>query len=234
MLSNTPDNIFLQKLLAKIALRCPGGALPSTYLVWDTETGGADIYEDRIVQFGFCFVMNGEVCDRMSFYVKRPLDFKMHPKALAAHGITVEKLQAEGLEPAEAFGIVHQLFTNWRAAGHMFMGHNVMAFDTPMFELEAKLLGLPWHFNENEQIDTGMIVKGTRLPFYINDNDSLRSYYVRVSEVVRRGLFWSLDRYCIDAYNLHAHGVDPKAAHDASNDCYATHCLFKELNSGIA
>ena len=55
MLSNKPENYFLQKLLARIAWRCPGGHLPSTYLVFDTETGGTDLYSDRIIEFGFCF-----------------------------------------------------------------------------------------------------------------------------------------------------------------------------------
>jgi exonuclease I len=234
MLSNNAENLFLQKLLAKIARRCPGYVLPSTYMVWDTETGGTNVADDMIVQFGFCCVADNEVKDKISYYVKCPPGYQMSPGAVAIHGITPEKLEKEGVSHAEGYEIAHQLFENWRRAGHMFMGHNCLAFDTPIFELGARRLGMEWKFRENEQLDTGMLVKASRLPHDIKDDESLRSFYVKVSEVKRRGLYWSLDRFCIENYKLHQHGVTATGAHDAGNDCFATHCLYKEFNSGIA
>ena len=103
MLSNKPENHFLQKLLARIAQRCPGGRLPSTYLVFDTETGGTDLYSDRILEFGFCFVIDNVVKEKMSFLVKRPRDFVITEGAFKAHGITHELLEREGVEPLQAF-----------------------------------------------------------------------------------------------------------------------------------
>ena len=204
--------------------------MPDTYLVFDTETNGTDIYRCKILQIGLCFVKKGEVIDRMAFYVKRSTDVPIPPEAQRVHGITHEKLAAEGLEPSEVIPMVCENFTKWREQGFMFVGHNIMAFDAPLFELESKALDVPWKFQDNEIVDTGMLVKGSRLEMFFRDDvETLRSFYRRTSEIKAKGIYWSLDRYCVDAYGLASYGLDRSKMHDAGEDCVATHFLLAEM-----
>lgn len=221
---------ILSRLLGEVARRCSGGSLPDTYLVFDTETNGTDVYRCKILQVGLCFVRKGEIIDRMAFYVKRGTDVPIPPEAQRVHGITHAKLASDGIEPAEIIPLVCEHFTKWREQGHMFLGHNILAFDAPLIELESQLLGVPWKFRDNEIVDTGMLVKGAQLEmFFRDDAENLRSFYRRVSEVRAKGVYWSLDRHCIDAYGLATYGIDKSKMHDAGEDCVATHFLLSEI-----
>lgn len=221
---------ILGRLLSEVAKRCHDRRLPDTYLVFDTETNGTDPYSCKMLQIGLCFVRDGKVLDRMAFYVKRGKEVVIPPEAQRVHGITHEKLAAEGIEPSELIPMVSEHFKKWREQGGSFVGHNILAFDAPLFELESKLLSAEWHFGDNEIVDTGMLVKGARLEmFFRDDAETLRSFYKRVSEVRAKGVYWSLDRYCIDAYGLSTYGIDKSKMHDAGEDCVATHYLLLEM-----
>jgi DNA polymerase III epsilon subunit-like protein len=221
---------ILGRLIGEVARRCPGGKVPDTYMVFDTETNGTDVYRCKILQVGLCFVKKGEIIDRMAFYVKRGTDVPIPPEAQRVHGITHAKLAAEGIEPAEVIPMVCENFAKWREQGHMFLGHNILAFDAPLIELESQQFGVPWKFRDNEIVDTGMLVKGAQLEmFFRDDAENLRSFYRRVSEVRAKGVYWSLDRHCIDTYGLATYGIDKSKMHDAGEDCVATHFLLSEI-----
>lgn len=217
------------RLLEQVAKRCPGGNLPDTYLVFDTETGGFSPQQDRIVQAGFCFVRGHKLVDRFGFYIHRP-DYRMSDGAINVHKITHEKLAAEGIPVADAVPLLVQTLSDWRKGGGMFVGHNMVNFDAPFVEYESAIFRNEFKFGPNEIIDTGMLVKGALLNMeFRNDQEDMRSFYKRVSEVRARGVHWSLDRYCYDAYDLGKYGVARDNAHDAAVDCELTHWLLQEL-----
>jgi DNA polymerase III epsilon subunit-like protein len=219
----------LQRLLQETAARCPGGKLPDTYLVFDTETSGVDPYNDAILQFGFCVVSNRRMADRFAYIARRPPELRIAPEAVRVHGIDHARMQKEGVAPSELLPLVFDTMEAFRANGFLYAGHNMVSFDAPFLEREAMLFGRPFKFGDNEILDTGMLVKAARLGMYFNPSDTLRSFSRRVSEVRAKGVYWSLDRYCYDAYNLGRSGIKKGDAHDASVDCLLTHTLLETL-----
>ena len=220
----------MTKLWPQINRRLPGGKVPDTYVVFDTETSGLKTNEIGILQMGLVFVVQGQVVERMSVLVKRPQGFKIDPRAEEVHHISWAKLDQDGLPPEVIFPLVVEQLESWRKDGAVFVGHNLMNFDAPFLEYETTILGCPFRFRDNEVVDTGMLVKAAQLDmFFRNEQESLRSFYKRVSEVRRSGLYWSLDRYCFDAYNLQKYGIKRCDAHDAGVDCELTHYLLNEL-----
>lgn len=219
----------MQRLFSEFAARCPGGALPDTYLVFDTETSGTDPAKDAILQFGFCVVQGRKAVDRFAFLCKRP-GVHIHPEAQKVHGITPERLDREGLDAAELVPHIVETLETYRRNGCMFVGHNMMSFDAPFLERECRFHGREFKFNDNEIFDTGALVKAARLGMYFDPNDTLRSFAYRVAGVRRKGCHWSLDRYCYDAYGLgERSGIKKSDAHDAGVDCFLTHHLLEAL-----
>ncbi len=217
------------RILEEIAKRCPGGKLPDSLCWWDTETSGVDRYQDRALQYGFGFAHQGKLINRFSQLVRRP-GLYIHPEATKVHGITQERLDREGCDANWFVHEVTNIFSDWRRSGKMFGGHNLMAFDAPMYELESKIQNCPFKFGDNEIIDTGMIVKSAQLGMFMRDNESLRDFYIRVSEVRARGIYWSLDRHCYETFELERRtGIKKGQAHDAEIDCVLANGVLEAL-----
>ncbi len=149
--------------------------------------------------------------------------------AANVHGITTERMNREGMPAKDFLPDVYETFMAYRKAGLMVVGHNMVAFDAPLLEMELRRSGFDFKFQPDEIIDTGMLVKASRLSMYFDQNDSLRDFARRVAEVRARGIYWSLDRYCYDQYDLGRSGIRKDAAHDAANDCALTHCLLETM-----
>jgi len=219
------------ELMSEVAKRCPNGVLPESYLVFDTETSGANPADDFILQYGFGVVRDGKLVDSFALLVKRGKEVKIHPKAIAVHGITHEQMAIEGMDPKEAFVEVLATFEHYRRMGMMFVGHNMIAFDAKLFENEARRYGSDFTFGDNEILDTGAIVKGAQMGNYFDPRHSIREWAYKVLAVKARGVFWSLDRYCFGEFKLAEYGLNKDAAHDAGYDCKLTHyvlCRLKE------
>jgi len=230
----------MDRLLTEMAKRCPRAKLPDTYMVFDTETNGTQIGSSRILQYGFCHVEGRKVLKSYSFLVNHGPDLNIPEGAFKVHGIDVKKTMAEGVPFKEIVHRIVELFEDWQKAGAMFVGHNMMAFDAPLFERECGRAERPFKFGENEILDTGMLVKAIQLGMTFRLNDTLRSFGKWVSNVRARGVYWSLDRYCYAQYKLkELSGIDKDAAHDAAVDCLLTHYLLERLrgareNPGVA
>jgi DNA polymerase III epsilon subunit-like protein len=113
----------------------------------------------------------------------------------------------------------------------MIVGHNMFNFDIPFLTATAQRFGLNLGFRQDEQLDTGLLVKAMQLRMYPGTDERLYNYYRRVGDL-RAGVKWSLDRYCIQRFGLDKkHDVDALKAHDAGYDCFLTHLLLKELNA---
>ena len=220
----------MKRLFTETALRCPYGRMPDTYLVFDTETSGTDPYRDCVLQYGFCVVEKRKKVNRFAFIVKRPPHFVIAPAALKVHHIDQARIQKEGIEPEVLIPEIAQTLQDYRKHGCMFVGHNMISFDAPFFERESKQYGCEFNFGPNEIVDTGMLVKASRLGMYFDPTDSIRSFARKVSEVHARGIYWSLANYCFEAYALGKRsGISTDEAHDASVDCELTHHLLEVL-----
>lgn len=220
----------MKELLLEIAKRCPGGALPDDYLVFDTETSGVDVATDRILQFGFVLVRGRQIMDQYSFLARRTRqEVTIHPDAIKVHGIDYDKLEREGIPPAEVIATVIDLFETARKHGMMFVGHNIASFDAPMFERECTVSGKDFRFGDHEVLDTGMIVKAAQMRGYFDPSLSLKAWARRVAEVRARGIYWNLDRYCTEKFKLMEGGK--VKAHDAMADCILTHRLLEKLRT---
>jgi DNA polymerase III epsilon subunit-like protein len=220
----------MNALLEETAKRCPAGSLPDTYMVFDTETNGTSISSSRILQYGFCCVENRKIVKKDSFLVNHGPDLDIPVGAFNVHGISVERTLAEGVPFEECVPRLVEMFESWRKRGLMFVGHNMMAFDAPLFEQECTRVKKPFKFNENEIVDTGMMVKAYQLGMSYRMNDTLRSFGKWVSGVRAKGVFWSLDRYCYEHFKLQEiSGINKEDAHDAGVDCMLTHFLLERL-----
>jgi DNA polymerase III epsilon subunit-like protein len=201
-------------------------------MVFDTETNGTQISSSRILQYGFCCVENRKIVKKESFIVNHGPDLEIPKGAFDVHGISVERTLAEGVPFTECVERLANMFKEWRKLGLMFVGHNMMAFDAPLFEQECIRAKSPFKFDENEIVDTGMMVKADQLGMSYRLNDTLRSFGKWVSNVRARGVFWSLDRYCYEEYKLREiSGINKEDAHDAGVDCMLTHFLLERLRS---
>lgn len=219
----------MSRVLEEVSKRCPGGKLPETYLVMDTETSGIDLYKDRAIQYGFCFVHKGKVTNTFAQIVNRA-GLVIPIGAYKVHGIDNVKMASEGIDPKWFVQEVSKILTDWRSTGNMFVGHNIMAFDAPMFELESTIQGCPFKFEANEVVDTGMLVKAAQLGMYMDGRESLRDFYRRVAEVRAKGVYWSLDRHCYPKYDLERRtGISKDSSHDAGVDCVLSHAVLEAL-----
>lgn len=222
----------MRALLTETAKRCPSGFLPDTYMVFDTETNGTNISSSRILQYGFCCVENRKIVKKDSFIVNLGPDLDIPEGAFKVHGISVKKTLDEGVPFEQCVPRLVSMFEAWRSKGLMFVGHNMMAFDAPLFEQECFRAKSPFKFHENEIVDTGMMVKADQLGMSYRVNDTLRSFGKWVSGVRARGVYWSLDRYCYDHFKLKdISGIHKEDAHDAGVDCMLAHFLLERLRA---
>jgi DNA polymerase III epsilon subunit-like protein len=220
---------MMKELLAEVAKRCPFGRLPDNYVVFDTETTGVRPSFDYVLQYGFCFVIERRQVDSFAQIIKRRHAIPLTSRAVEIHGITPERMAYEGVDPSAVVPSITNTFEAYRQKRFMFVGHNLMAFDAPLFERECLGLGVPFQFRDDEVIDTGMLVKAAQLKLRFHPGETLGCFYRRVSGIIARGVFWSLDKHCIKTYALDKCGVDCDKAHDAAVDCQLTHHLFEKL-----
>jgi DNA polymerase III epsilon subunit-like protein len=218
----------MHRLLIETAARCPGGILPDNYIVFDSETTGTDPFSARVVQYGLCIVRARKPCAPVVQIVRHE-GLQIPKQASDIHGITTERMLAEGTDSKEFLAEILQTLKMYEDAGYVLVGHNAVAFDAPLFEMEARRHNLDFRFHENSVIDTGALVKASQLRMYYEPSDTLRNFARRVAEVRAKGVFWSLDRYCYHMYKLERSGVSKEQAHDAGSDCLLTHFLFECL-----
>lgn len=96
----------------------------------DTETGGLNPHEDSILSFGAALIYDGAIVD--TFYTLiREEKIIVNPAALKINGLSVEKVQAEGVPPLMAVKkLVAFLNKNGLKKNVQFAAHNA-PFDMP-------------------------------------------------------------------------------------------------------
>ena len=189
-----------------------------SYLAFDFETSGLDPRSERIIQVGFCEVVEGEVLDTGGWLVNQSV--RISREAVAVHGITAEKMSAEGIEPRESLTRLFEMMAKAPAC----IGHNIHRFDIAFMNTEASRLGMPAPASR-DYIDTAALFKGWKLGSRKRLRESHGEYAERVLSMRVRGLKFSIPA-CVKALGVDA---DLSDAHDAARDAHLTHLIFQRL-----
>jgi DNA polymerase III epsilon subunit-like protein len=186
------------------------------------------------MQFGFCVVINRKVQSNFAIMINHGAGLQIHPGAFKAHGIDHARMAREGIPPEEGLKIIFDTFAAYKKNRFVFVGHNLLNFDVPFFERESRMAGAPVTFDSNEVLDTGMIVKAAQLGMHFSPNDTMRSFFKRVSGVRAKGVYWALDKHCYDTFSLGQRaGVSKEQAHDAGVDCLLCHHTLEALRERV-
>jgi DNA polymerase-3 subunit epsilon len=148
-------------------------------IIFDTETTGLDSREDRIIEIGGIELKDHFPTGRTIHLFINPEGRKVHPDALAVHGITDEFLSDKPVfsalvdEILEFFGDAH------------WIAHNAM-FDMGFINAEFARLGLP-PVDNTRVIDTLQIAR-RKHPMGPNSLDALcRRYGIDNSHRLKHG-----------------------------------------------
>lgn len=230
----------LKEIVRRLAKteKWPNNKLPCDYLCLDTETTDTNVTAGNIVQIGLCAVKDCKIVhefgdqDYMSFTIKLPKEaFAGKEAAIAVHGIDYEKAQRTGLEPTEAYKLLHDILVEALARGMMVCGHNLYSFDIPFFTNEMAKMGITFKFGQNQVVDTAMLVKAMQIGILPGEDETSFSYWSRVYSFRAKGIYFNLDRYCMARFNLgEKYGASKEHAHNAGYDCWLSHLLVAEMN----
>lgn len=148
-------------------------------IIFDTETTGLDSREDRIIEIGGIELDNHFPTGRTLHLYINPGDRKVHPDALAVHGITDEFLSDK---PAFA-DVAEQIMSFFEGA--KWIAHNA-TFDMGFINAELGRLGMP-AIAPSEVIDTLSLAR-RKHPMGPNSLDALcRRYGIDNSHRTKHG-----------------------------------------------
>ncbi len=148
-------------------------------IIFDTETTGLDSREDRIIEIGGIELDNHFPTGRTLHLYINPGDRKVHPDALAVHGITDEFLSDK---PAFA-DVAEQILSFFEGA--KWIAHNA-TFDMGFINAELGRLGMP-AIAPSEVIDTLSLAR-RKHPMGPNSLDALcRRYGIDNSHRAKHG-----------------------------------------------
>lgn len=137
-------------------------------IIFDTETTGLESKQDRIIEIGGVELMNHFPTGRTLHLYINPGDRKIHPDALAVHGITEEFLKDKPLFADVAKEIL-EFFD-----GAKWIAHNA-TFDMGFVNAELDRLGMPPI--PNEQVLDTLAMARRKHPMGPNSLDALCRRY---------------------------------------------------------
>lgn len=148
-------------------------------IIFDTETTGLDSKNDRIIEIGGIELINHFPSGRTFHVYINPDGTKIHPDAMAVHGITEESLKGK---PVFA-GIVDGLVEFFEGA--KWIAHNA-SFDMGFINAEFARLGMP-PVPQEQVIDTLQLAR-RKHPMGPNSLDALcRRYGIDNSHRTKHG-----------------------------------------------
>eukprot|EP00741_Cyanophora_paradoxa_P005079 tig00000851_g4921.t1 len=114
---------------------------PEEFVAWDLETTGLDLRSDEILSIGAVRFRGGHPTECFSTLVALPEGWRgrIHPEALAKHGITAEKVQGA----PSASEAIKALVDFAGPAGTFVVGHRIAKFDAPLLLAAAGRAGVP-------------------------------------------------------------------------------------------
>lgn len=228
-----------------------GSAFPDSYFCFDVETSGFSREKDLILEWGHCLVDDRKVSDRNSILLNWyesdvvPADWLTQRLAtlsrdMALDGrswnITAERIRDEGVPPKEGLRFIHELLSTIHNQGLFMVSHNGWNFDVPMIQNHLSMdLGIDFEFDPARLIDTGSLEKASQLipnhpEAMPQANETLEVYCKRISAWRAKGVFYNLDRHCLQKYKLATkHNIDESMMHSAGQDAWVLHLLMEEF-----
>ena len=224
--------------------------VPDNVAYLDIETTGLEPMSDKIWQVAIKHCKSGSVTDYngiISLTEKErnsaKFEVERRSKLLIEDGIpediakmVVRESFFKQLDTGKPAAVVlretHDILSRLHSEGCLFVGHNFIRFDIPFLEFAMTAQGLPFTFESNKSIDTGMLIKSARLRWCKLDTETAKQFYLRVADVRAKGLYYALERFCVPAMKLDIrYGVDVSKSHDALYDCWVTQLVFNEIVS---
>ena len=128
----------------------------------DTETGGLDATLCSLLSLGLVVWENGEMLGSMELFIAEP-EILIETEAQLVHGLTIEKLRACGISPAEAVARIEaflaQHFILGTAGAVPLAGHNV-GFDIAFLRRLYRLGGRDYdRIFSHRTLDTAGILR---------------------------------------------------------------------------
>jgi DNA polymerase III subunit epsilon len=180
------------------------------YVVADTETSGLFDYskpadadgQPRMAQLALCVLREDLSIERHASFLIKPDGWVMNEETAKIHGLTQERLEAEGEDISQALGLYNALLDE----GYIVIGYNV-SFDLKMMRAELRRAGLPDRFESTSSIDCMRPMEKV----------------CKIAKANGKGL--KLPKL-IEAYE-HCFGVTIEGAHDALQDARACAAIFR-------
>lgn len=128
------------------------------YFVFDVESGGIDVFKDRVVQFfGATADKNGNLIDTWEIFINPGVDIAQ--EAIDVHGFSNEFLKGNGKPPHVAFEEIRNLFLQHR---HLKIVAFNMNYDLSILDAEMKRHNTSvtfgkW-FEENAKLIDGLVI----------------------------------------------------------------------------
>lgn len=129
-----------------------------TYFVWDVESTGTNVFEDRIVQFfGATADSQGNLLDTWEFFINPGVP--VPEEAAAVHGFDDDFLAENGMEPYGALNYIRNLFLSERDLIQVAFNMN---YDLSIIDAEMKRHGVSDNFGawfaENAKLVDGLVI----------------------------------------------------------------------------
>lgn len=131
---------------------------PPKYFVWDVESTGINVFEDRIVQFfGATADANGTLLDTWEFFINPGVP--VPAEAAAVHGFSDDFLAKNGDDPEKTLIRIKYLFSEKRDLIQVAFNMN---YDLSIIDAEMKRHGVSdnfgsW-FSENGKLVDGLVI----------------------------------------------------------------------------
>lgn len=108
------------------------------YLVFDAETGGIDVHQDRIVQWFMATADDdGNLIEEFQWFINPGVPIA--EESIAVHGLTNEWLEEQGRDPHEALTEIAQTFRDNLDLIHVAFN---LAFDLSILDAEFRRHGI--------------------------------------------------------------------------------------------
>jgi hypothetical protein len=245
---DTPNGIGkILLILTDSALSRYATGLPDSYVCYDTETDGCDSYA-KLVEWGHVVVKDRKVVSQTSvvlnWYSVPGIDHRQFTNRLLniqesmrdkgkTWRLTPDYVQANGVNPHAALKSAHNFLVSAIEKRVPLVTHNGWAFDLRVLSRQfADFLDVPdFTVPPDAMLDTGVIEKASQLSggdvSLPRLGERFDDYARRIVSTRAKGVYWSLDRHCIEKYAL-ASQVDQTKMHSADNDAYVVHLLVEK------